>query len=433
LTITSNASNNPFGVAVSGAGVNPPVIGVNPTEINEAVAVGDTANVAVQISNTGGSDLLWDASLTMSPAEVEFIPFHGPVSEQVEAAPTTAASDRRSISIILENPWDLQISWDLALASGANGNAGAEFDGTYYYTTRWASNLLHKYDMAGALVEEFSISGVTGLRDLAFDGTFMYGGAAANIIYQMDLTTKTLIGTINSPVPVRHIAYDEANDAFWVGNWDTPIALIDRSGTQLMSLPNTLIAKYGSAYDNWSPGGPYLWVFNQDATAGGSPQNIHQFDLNTLTPTGFTYNVFPDVPSGATAIAGGLFTAEGIVSGTVSIGGVMQGVPDYFFVYELTGAQNWMSIDPSTPNSGSVAPGDVGGFMLRLHPDQAINYSGSVVILSNDPVTGDVIIPVNVNPVGISGDRWEYPERSCCRAPLRSAATIPTPSTRPRR
>jgi hypothetical protein len=298
----------------------------------------------------------------------------------------------------------MQISWDLAVASGANGNAGAEFDGTYYYTTRWASSLLHSYDLSGTMVEEFSVPGVTGLRDLAFDGTFMYGGAAANVIYQFDVVTKTLIGTITSPVAVRNIAYDPGFDAFWVGNWDTPIALVDRSGTQLMSLPNTLIAKYGSAYDDWTPGGPYLWVFNQDLATGGSPQNVHQFDLNTLTPTGFAYNVFPDVPAGATAIAGGLFAAEGIESGKASIGGVMQGVPDYFFVYELADVGGWMSIDG--PTSGTVAPGDLGGFILRLHPDDpAVSmYAGSVVIMNNDPVNPVVTIPVDLTTTGIAAD-----------------------------
>ncbi|MFZ0390032.1 MAG: hypothetical protein WAN36_06195, partial [Calditrichia bacterium] len=46
-------------------------------------------------------------------------------------------------------PFDLQSSFDLQVASGDLGNAGAEFDGTYYYTTRWASNLIHRYDMSG--------------------------------------------------------------------------------------------------------------------------------------------------------------------------------------------------------------------------------------------------------------------------------------------
>ncbi|MCB0261313.1 MAG: hypothetical protein KDE62_16540, partial [Calditrichaeota bacterium] len=188
---------------------------------------------------------------------------------------------------VTEAMWDLQFSYNLETVTGALGNAGSEFDGTYYYSTRWASGLLHKVDQTGALVEEFSITGVTGLRDLAFDGTYMYGGAAGTTIYQMDFATKTLIGTISSPVAVRHIAYDAGADAFWVGNWDTDIVLVSRAGATLSSIPaatHGLGGMYGSAYDA-APGGNYLYVFDQ-GLGSGFPQLIHEFDLSTLTATG---------------------------------------------------------------------------------------------------------------------------------------------------
>ena len=134
----------------------------------------------------------------------------------------------------IEAMWDVLAQFDVTLISGAAGNAGAEWDGTHFYTTRWASNLIHEYNMDGTLSREFSVPGVTGLRDLAYDGQYFYGGAAANTIYQMDFgATPTLIGTIPSTQAVRHIAYDSDLDAFWVGNWSTPIVCIDRSGTQL--------------------------------------------------------------------------------------------------------------------------------------------------------------------------------------------------------
>nr|NIX54705.1 hypothetical protein [candidate division Zixibacteria bacterium] len=227
--------------------------------------------------------------------------------------------------LVTEAPWDLQFSFDVELITGALGNAGSEFDGTNYYTTRWASNLIHCIDQSGNLVKEFSVSGVSGLRDLAWDGQYMYGGAAANTIYQMDFDTEVLIGTISSPVPVRHIAYDESADGFWVGNWDTDIVLIDRNGNVLNTIPvstHGLGGMYGSAFDGWSQGGPYLWVFDQ-GSGQGFPQFIHQFDLNTGTATGFTYDVAADFPA-SNGIAGGLFTTDELVSGKVSIGGLLQ-------------------------------------------------------------------------------------------------------------
>ena len=226
-------------------------------------------------------------------------------------------------------------------ASGAAGNAGAECDGNYYYTTRWASNLIHQYDLDGNLVQEFSIGGVSGLRDLAFDGTYMYGGAASTTIYQMDFNSMTLVSSISSPQQVRSISYDEGSQGapgFWCANWDTDLTLVGMDGSTIATIPaatHGFGGMYGSAYDAFTPGGPFLWVFDQGAGAG-TPQIIHQVDLGSLTPSGVTHDVLPDLPPNASAIAGGLFVADGLYPGVASIGGLLQGTPDNFFVYELT-------------------------------------------------------------------------------------------------
>src|SRR5512146_1265632 len=186
--------------------------------------------------------------------------------------------------------WDVQLTFNLNTATGAAGNAGAEFDGTYFYCTRWASNLIFKFDMAGNYVEQFSIPGVSGLRDLAFDGTYMYGGAAGNLIYQMDFTSKTLVGSIPSPVAVRFIAYDELNDAFWCGTWSDNPTLVSRSGANLGSFVTGLAGQYGAAYDNVSPGGPFLWIFDQGGGICPGSLMIIQFDIATGAATGISHD-----------------------------------------------------------------------------------------------------------------------------------------------
>ncbi len=235
--------------------------------------------------------------------------------------------------------WDVLLNFDVSTISGASGNAGAEWDGTSFYTTRWASNLIHEYSADGTtLIREFSIPGVSGLRDLAYDGQYFYGGAASTTIYMMDFSTNTLIGTITSPVAVRHIAYDSDNDAFWVGNWDTDIYLVSRTGVTLATIPaatHGFTAMYGSCYDNVSAGGPYLWIFDQGPLSAG-PQAIHQLQLPSGTPTGVIHDVLSDVgTSNPTAISGGLFCMTDYESGFFTIGGLLQGVPDQFFVYEV--------------------------------------------------------------------------------------------------
>ena len=83
----------------------------------------------------------------------------------------------------------------------AGGSAGCETDGNYFYVTKWSGDVIWRLNMSGVLVDSFSISGVSGLRDLAYDGTYFYGGASAKTIYKMDFsaTPPSLEGTITSP------------------------------------------------------------------------------------------------------------------------------------------------------------------------------------------------------------------------------------------
>lgn len=405
IIIESNDPNTPLDSTwAQGFAIFGPQIMVNPSAISDTIPILDSLDVTIQIINIapqGAANLDWSAQLSFTNRTMHTIKLQPSntlhITDGTDFSPNLLQNSLELTYVFA--PFDIQFAWPLS-----TGNAGVEFDETYFYVARWASNLIRQYDMAGTLIEEFSIPGVSGLRDLAFDGTFMYGGAAANTIYQMDFTTKTLVGAISSPQPVRNIAYDPQFDAFWVGNWDTPIVLVDRSGTQLASISNTLIAKYGSAYDDWTPGGPYLWVFNQDAPAGGSPQYIHQFDLNTLTATGFVHDVFPDFPSGPTAVAGGLFTSEGIVPGTASIGGILQGVPDYLFVYELAKpTPPWIKFIGST--SGSVEPGDVQNLNIRFYGlNLDTTYFANIEITSNDPAKPVVTIPVQLKAFIIVND-----------------------------
>ena len=225
--------------------------------------------------------------------------------------------------------------WDVQMAINLPGGFGAEFDGTFFYVTDSFSNLINKYDISGNLIEVFSIPGVFGLDDLAYDGMYMYGGTGSSNIFQMDFTSHTLVGTITTPFSVRHIAYDENYDAFWIGSWSSPLALISRTGTVLNIFNILLPTISGIAYDNVSPGGPYLWFFDRGDTIPG-PQLIKQFHINSGSFTGVTHDVLNDVGIGQPdAIAGGLFSTADLVQGTFSLGGILVGSPTILFAYEI--------------------------------------------------------------------------------------------------
>jgi MAM domain-containing protein meprin/A5/mu/flagellar hook capping protein FlgD/HYDIN/CFA65/VesB family protein/BACON domain-containing protein len=416
LIIVSNAVNPAPTVYMTAITAGPPVISLSDTLLQNQMNEGEEDSTTLTIYNTGASPLdyelvLGDVPFTENELTIVNLTRDPSVTYSNNADVNSNGASKVKSGGYSEALFDLQFNFDATAASGAAGNAGAEFDGTYYYSTRWASNLIHQYDMAGNLVQEFSIAGVTGLRDLAFDGTYFYGGASATTIYIMDFVSQTLVGTIPSPEGVRHIAYDAGMDAFWIGNWATDLYLVDRNGATLSTIPAATHGganMYGSAYDDYSPGGPYLWLFDQNGatTTTQTPQLLIQLSLPAGTPTGVQYDILNDfVPGTAVTLAGGLFIAEGIVQGKATLGGLAQGTPDLIFCYELAEAASWVTLDHTT---GTVAPNDSGSVMVYWHgviTEQV--YDGYLGVTSNDPVNPVENVHLSLDVISGIGDFTE--------------------------
>jgi hypothetical protein len=234
-----------------------------------------------------------------------------------------------------EAMWDLQFVINADSLTGATGLAGVETNGVNFYAAEWGSaghRTLFKLTMTGQYVDSISTaftgSTTAGLRDLAWDGTYFYGGIATNAIFCFD-ANGTYISTITSPTAVRAIAYDVVADAFWVNNFSTSLILVSRTGVALDTIL-TPPSCYGMAYDNVSTGGPYLWLFTGTSSTVNTCA-VEQFSIATELPTGVTHSVSGDLGAG---ISGGLFTHPNIVPGKFTLGGLMQGAQD-IFGYEL--------------------------------------------------------------------------------------------------
>jgi hypothetical protein len=243
--------------------------------------------------------------------------------------------------------WDLQFSFSPETGSGSQVEAGCEFDGTYFYAPEFNNVNFYQFDKTGAYIGSFSITGVTSIRDLAYDGQYFYGGQNTNTIYKMDFATHTLLGTIAAPDTVRAIAYDTKNDGFWIAGWATSIYLVGRDGTVMQTIPNPgLSSMYGFAYDAISTGGPYLWIFDQN---GGAQQIINQLDLATGQLTGVTHDVNVDLQN--TGIAGGLFITTDFIAGKLTLGGLSQATPDMIFCYDIGDVSaNHPPVVPAAPS-----------------------------------------------------------------------------------
>lgn len=231
----------------------------------------------------------------------------------------------------------LQFNYDIsALYPGLVSAYGSEFDGEYLYLTIWNSPKIFRINKEGTSIDSFNISGLaagTGIRDLAFDGMYLYGSNNTTTVYRIDRNTFAATPAFTSPIQVRGISYDAEHDAFWVANWSTDIILVSRTGAILHTIPASahgFTGMSGNAYDTLSAGGPYLWIFN-----GGTqtdPKVLYKINPQTGARLD-SIDVTPILPNGA--IGGGLWVTDQFISQTVTLGGSSQATPYRIFGYQI--------------------------------------------------------------------------------------------------
>jgi hypothetical protein len=296
-----------------------------------------------------------------------------------------------------QTPWQVLFNYDMLAASGANGNAAVCLLGTDIWVSRWASDSLMTYNLLGQVTQRFTVAGVTGTRSLTTDGTSIFAGTNNGNVYQINPVTKTLTSTITSPIAnVRSLTFDATANGnqggFWASTWATDITQFDMSGSALnvvYASTHTLTGMYGTAFDNTSPGGPYLWVFDQ----GSSPEasDIVQIRISTGMPTSVIHDVMADVgyPQGDTSgLAGGLFFR----SSPLSLLGVLQGSPtNRLFAYDIAGVSSGIN-DIQQDEFIGVYPNPAND-RINIHLNltntdlanlQIINALGQVVYNTND-------------------------------------------------
>ena len=332
-----------------------PVLVVDPDQIGvEAIENGPDVVEIATVYNNGNGQLDWNvtwAELQMTAAEnlttTTTVRTEAGTPEQ-EVSPKVT-----KLNGAVDEIWDVQFQFDAAAAAGGvMSQAGVEFDGQFFYTTIWNGTDILKFYANGNYIETMAISGASGLRDLAWDGEFLYAGASSTTIYQIDPSDMSVVGTISTPENVRAIAYDDGADGFWICDWSTDLYLVGRDGAILNVIANPGVeSNYGMAYDGFT-GAPTLWLFSQ----GGSGADFVQVDINSGTLTGVSHNALADLTvTGTSTIAGGAFTTVDYLSGTVTLGGMIQADQDLIFGYELAEYDQWLSFNPT---NGTVMPGE---------------------------------------------------------------------------
>jgi len=318
---------------------------VDPDTISVSLDPNSTSSETLTISNPGFCDVDWSVSVDFYSDEL----------------------------------FDLQFQYPCGVGGG---EAGIETDGDYLYTTKWNGDEIYKYGLNGTYIESFTIEDVSNVRDLAWDGTYFYGGAASPTVFEMDFENEELISSFSAPTDVRAIAYDHNNDCFLANNWGSDITTFDKAGTILSSFVVGPVGDsyYGFAYDNVVAGGPFLWGYAQ---VGNSQNELIQIELSSGIETGIYADVGEYINVSGSALAGGLFTHSNLLNGTWTIGGMVQN--EWLWGLELATCQTWLQFEPSSGTLASGASEDMSimfnstGILPGVHEADLIFTTNSLI------------------------------------------------------
>jgi hypothetical protein len=341
-----------------------PQMVVNPLAVNVELEPNATMDDYVNISNPGNGTLDWTAGVIVTG--------DGGGSDAL---------------------FDLQFDWPVGNASG---EAGIETDGDFVYTTLWNGTQFCRYDMSGNYLGTFSCGSAGAVRDLAYNGTYFYGGAAATTVFEMDFTNEVLVSTFTAPVAIRAIAYNEDEDVFYGNNWSEDITKFNSSGANLGSFPIGPVGLdyYGFAYDNYSPGAPFLWGYAQ---TGNTLNELVQIQLPSGVETGLSFDV-GTVAAVGTGIAGGLAIADVFVPGLYTLLGTAQNI-DIWGLELCESGPVWLTIDPT---SGTLAGGANEDMTLNFNAlDLLPGYYNAEIHFNTTPNVGSPVVDVELHVAGL--------------------------------
>jgi hypothetical protein len=252
----------------------------------------------------------------------------------VDAAPSNYTARQISTPNQTQALFDIQFNYNATDTVGRAGMAGVVYTGTEFWVSRYTDDTLYSFSPGGSVIDTFKIPGVTGIRGMTWDGTYIYAGINTTSIKKINPVTKTVVSSFTNAagINVRHITYDSTANGgaggFWIGNFNTNLVQISMTGATLQTIPSTthgLTGMYGSAIDHWTAGGPYLWIFDQGS--GGNQGRLVRLDIASGTPSGLIHNVMSDVGPAmglSSGIAGGLFISS-TYAPTRTIMGIIQG------------------------------------------------------------------------------------------------------------
>jgi hypothetical protein len=364
-----------------GAGVPGPQISVSPNNIQNDLLPNDSIDVPVYIGNLSEFwDLNWQATLEYP----NFLPSDpGEVLLSFDVTELTAPDfDKTMRSIVFLNDY-IYISTSIG------------FNNAYYLykISKDGIEIISKTMVGGGF-------GSGGWTAITTDGEYLYA-ATTYFIAQVDPNTLQVITIIPKyNFSVTSMAIDSQNDNFYLAGGNV-IKKINKAGDQLnfYTLPHNI---QGLAWDSWSPGSPYLWVYHK---TGGPDAPIMAVRLNPETgnTTNFDFegvnlsidSTYSDAPMDIFVTPDWQQNKMVMLALHNSFGNSGQGAKKVVaYDMGLIPPPRWIRL--LTPSSGNTSPQDNDTLYVRLKAImQDTLMVAKVVINSNDVLNPRYIVPVN--------------------------------------
>lgn len=265
--------------------------------------------------------------------------------------------------------WDTEFSFSYAdsmVKAGAPGGlaaAGVAFLNDEFWVSEWNSDTVAVFNKIGQFKKFLKFTAAYnattgGIRSFTSDGQYLFAASNSQRLFRIDTATKVIlpINVAAAVGPVRYATFDASLNnglgGFWVGNFQTNLTPISRTGAVLAAVTpidaaaiSEADSRYGIAYDATSLTGPFIWGFHQ--LIPGSSQSgsyISQISVANGATTGVQRDVNADlgVPTGGTnnPIAGGIFITDAYTAGKRTMCGVVQGFRIFGYDLAFTPSMN---------------------------------------------------------------------------------------------
>jgi hypothetical protein len=392
-----------------GTGVPGPQISVDPESIQNDLMAGDSIDIPVVISNL--SDLFtldWLATLEY-PGTTDTTAVLGDTLQLFDASIITPDTNTRLRGIAY-------IGDHIYVSTGVN------FDDQFK---------LYKMDKSGTSVEEtFTFyTAFNGWSAITADNQYIYGVEQYSIV-KFDPVSGTIVENYpKTGFSPSAMAYDPQQEYFYMGSGTGAIKVIDKQDNEI----NFYVTPYdieGLAWDSWSPGGPYLWVYypgESDSTLRVARLEPESGDPAGLAFTGLNLSGDPneaDLPLDAFVTPD--WQQDKLVFLALQESNSLPGDGhDKVVVYDLatTPPPGWIWLLPDSYGTTLAQGQDTLMVRMKAIMEDTLVVA-QIVISSNDVIKPEVIIPVNFRMLGTTTGNEDFilPENGNIRV-------YPNPST----